>query len=187
MLMRASTQRPTRRAARGASLIEVLVAVLVASMGILAMSGLLANAARFSKTSEYRAIASLLAADIADRMRANMTAQATYKFESTSLETSAPDAAAACAVPALCTAAELALIDRAAWRRAIYNSLPQGTGYLTVSDAANRMVDIWIVWREPSALTGDGYDNAATTGRDGCPPDFDTSDGPRCMYFRVGL
>ena len=172
---------------RGASLIEVLVAVLVASMGILAMSGLLANAARFSKTSEYRSVASLLAADIADRMRANLAGQASYVFTTAGLESDAPDMAAACATPALCTAAELAAIDLAAWRRAVFNSLPQGTGYVAVSDAANRMVDIWIIWRDPSAISTEGYDNAATGARDPCPPDFGTGDAPRCMFFRVGL
>ena len=60
-----------RSRAGGVSLIEVLVALLVVSLGILAMSGLLTNSTRYGKTSEFRAVATLLANDIADRMRAN--------------------------------------------------------------------------------------------------------------------
>ncbi|RZK98755.1 MAG: type IV pilus modification protein PilV, partial [Rubrivivax sp.] len=54
----------------GASLIEVLVAILVVSIGILSMVAMQANAVKFSKTSENRAIGALLVNDLADRLRA---------------------------------------------------------------------------------------------------------------------
>ena len=58
----------------GVALVEVLVAMLVVSVGVLAMAGLLATASRYGKTTEFRAVATLLAADMADRIRANKAA-----------------------------------------------------------------------------------------------------------------
>ena len=63
--------RGTRAAAAGFSLVEVLVAMFVVAMGILALAGLLQAATRYSKMSELRSTATLLANDIADRIRAN--------------------------------------------------------------------------------------------------------------------
>jgi prepilin-type N-terminal cleavage/methylation domain-containing protein len=57
--------------AAGFSLVEVLVAMFVVAMGILALAGLLQAATRYSKISELRSTATLLANDIADRIRAN--------------------------------------------------------------------------------------------------------------------
>ena len=57
--------------ARGFSLVEVLVAMFVVAMGILALAGLLQASTRYSKMSELRSTATLLANDIADRIRAN--------------------------------------------------------------------------------------------------------------------
>jgi type IV pilus assembly protein PilV len=68
------TRRVVTRRQAGVALVEVLVAMLVVSVGVLAMAGLLATASRYGKTSEYRAVATLLAADMADRIRANKSA-----------------------------------------------------------------------------------------------------------------
>src|SRR5690606_14236558 len=64
----------TRRSSRhqtGASLIEVMVSALIVAFGILAMIALQTNALKFNKTSEYRSVATLLANDLADRIRVN--------------------------------------------------------------------------------------------------------------------
>ena len=69
---RASRARAhARRRAAGFSLVEVLVAMFVVAMGILALAGLLQASTRYSKMSELRSTATLLANDIADRIRAN--------------------------------------------------------------------------------------------------------------------
>ncbi|MES2091439.1 MAG: type IV pilus modification protein PilV, partial [Pseudomonadota bacterium] len=59
---------------RGATLIEVMVSALIVAFGVLAMIALQANSIKFSKTSEYRSVATLLANDLADRMRLNTAA-----------------------------------------------------------------------------------------------------------------
>lgn len=182
-----SKQPQQRRHQRGVSLIEVLVSVLVISMGLLSMAGLLGTAARYSKTSESKAIATLLIADIVDRMEANRGGMASYEYKPDALATSAPDAAAECETPTKCTNAELAAIDLAEWQATLFNTLTGGTGYVTVSDADNRLLDVWVLWSDPSAVSGVEYMNAGTTGYT-CPPEFkDFNPLPRCVFLRVGL
>lgn len=61
----------SRRFDKGVSLIEVLVAIVIASIGLLALAGVNASSVRYTKMSQYRGTATLLANDIGERMRAN--------------------------------------------------------------------------------------------------------------------
>ncbi|WP_421682468.1 type IV pilus modification protein PilV [Stutzerimonas urumqiensis] len=56
---------------RGATLIEVLVALLVLSIGLLGLAGLQMAAIKSNHSAYYRSQATVLAYDITDRMRAN--------------------------------------------------------------------------------------------------------------------
>lgn len=56
---------------QGATLIEVLVAIIVLSIGLLGMAGLQAASVQSNYSAYYRSQATILASDIADRMRAN--------------------------------------------------------------------------------------------------------------------
>jgi type IV pilus assembly protein PilV len=174
---------------QGASLIEVLVAVLILALGVLAMAGVLAISNRFGKTSEMRSASTLLAADMADRMRANLAGLSSYALMPTALNASA-GSASTCTTPGACTAAEMAAVDLAEWNATLYNTLPSGTGFVRVSDATNRMVDLWVIWVEPTALDTGFAANSRTNDTaqsDGCPPNFSAVNAPRCMYFRIGL
>lgn len=64
-------QSTTTRPARGFSLIEVLIALLVLSFGLLGLAFLQAAGLRFNNDSYMRSQATLLAYDLVDRMRAN--------------------------------------------------------------------------------------------------------------------
>ncbi|MEO7105861.1 MAG: type IV pilus modification protein PilV, partial [Rhodoferax sp.] len=59
------------RGVRGASLLEVLISVLLSAIGLLALAGANVASIRYSKMSQYRGTATMLAADLAERMRAN--------------------------------------------------------------------------------------------------------------------
>jgi type IV pilus assembly protein PilV len=173
----------------GFSLIEVMVAILVTSAGILSMAGLLGVAARFGKTTEFRSVATLLASDLSDRLRANTPGKSQYVLLNTTLATGGAPQADACADVDLCTTDELVAIDLAAWQRSLFNALPSGTGYISAVDA-NDMFDVWIVWKEPDALSTSDFLNTFDTGKEtnqGCPPGFEIGTVPRCMYFRIGL
>jgi type IV pilus assembly protein PilV len=172
------------------SLIESLVALLVVSLGVLALAGLLGTASRYGKTSEFRAIATLQAADIGDRMRANLAGAnlGAYLLDNTALRSEPPEPAPACNQARACEPAEMAQQDLAAWQAALFAGLPQGTGHVAY-DAATRTADIWVMWRDPSAVSGSEYLNAADAGRSACPPGFEPpgADTPRCLFFRMGL
>lgn len=187
------TDRP-RSGQRGVSLIEILVALLVVSFGVLAMSGLLGTASRYGKTSEYRGVATLLAADIADRMRANRpalnskavppgSADAYDIKDDWELLTSAPDAEP-CGDKADCTAAQMAAMDKADWKRALYFALPNGMGYVSYSPDQNA-ADVWVAWLDPVASSEEA--EAGDGKRQECPTPFQgKKPQPRCLYFRVG-
>jgi type IV pilus assembly protein PilV len=56
---------------KGATLIEVLVTLLVAGIGVLGAASLQMNAVKFNHLANTRSYASILAYDVSDRMRAN--------------------------------------------------------------------------------------------------------------------
>jgi len=59
---------------RGITLVEVLVTVLVVSIGLLGLAGLQAASTQYNHSSYMRTHANNMAYDIADRMRANRQA-----------------------------------------------------------------------------------------------------------------
>lgn len=182
-----------RRMVSGVSLIEVLVALLVVSLGVLAMSGLLATASRFGKTSEYRAVATLLASDMADRMRANAKGVVNGDYELTlAYSTSAPAASAfACDSAAHCDPAQMADKDLADWRQSLHDALPGGAGYINVDNVLH-VADLWVAWLDPEESPHSAYvsraDDPTNTARKECPPGFQgATESPRCLFFRVAL
>lgn len=60
-----------RAAQRGMTLIEILVAIVVLSVGLLGMAGLQLKGMQVNQGSAYRWQAAMLAEDIADQMRAD--------------------------------------------------------------------------------------------------------------------
>ena len=68
----------SRSAARGFSLVEVLVALVVMSIGLLGIAALYVESLRSGTSPLLRSQAVALASDMADRIRANPTAAASY-------------------------------------------------------------------------------------------------------------
>jgi type IV pilus assembly protein PilV len=180
--MNMSTTTPVQQ--RGATLIEVMVSLLIVAFGVLAMIALQTNAIKFSKTSEYRSIATLLSNDLADRMRVNQPGVINGGYTLTA-PYSAPEGVPTrhdCADATKCSTAELAARDLDEWRRTLFFSLPGGSGYVQPV-AGNQAVDIWIAWVDPG-------DSNALTGTNGCPAAFLPANAPdtlHCVYFRVAL
>ena len=67
-----------RHGGRGFSLVEVLVALIVLSVGMLGIASLYVDSLRAGRTALLRTQAVFLATDMADRIRANPTAGAAY-------------------------------------------------------------------------------------------------------------
>jgi type IV pilus assembly protein PilV len=68
------------RRARGVTLIEVLVTMVIVAVGLLGLAGMQVRGLSIQKDAHGRAIATQLASDIADRIRSNVGAAATYAF-----------------------------------------------------------------------------------------------------------
>lgn len=70
---------PRRRHARGFTFIEVLVAMLVLGVAVLAFAGLQVRALETTSVSHLRSQAMTLASDLSERMRANSGQMAVYR------------------------------------------------------------------------------------------------------------
>ncbi len=68
----------TKTKQQGFSLVEVLIALIIMSVGMLGIAGLYVQSMQAGRTSMLRHHAVTLAGDIADRIRANPTAGAAY-------------------------------------------------------------------------------------------------------------
>ena len=106
---------------RGFMLIEVLVAMLLSAVALLALASANAAALRYTKMSQYRAQALTLAVEISERMRANpagFAAQAYDYSASFAAQSGSPDLPAqlCTAGNSVCSALELAALDLAQWR-----------------------------------------------------------------------
>lgn len=129
--------RPQRQ--HGATLIEVLVAMFILAIGLLGLAGLQAVSVQSNQGAYYRSQATILAEDIADRMRANRSAALTGDYAQAS-----PPATTS----TLSDTSTPAQRDLAEWNNRLATSLPQGTG--TVVSSSN-IVTISISWNDARA------------------------------------
>lgn len=138
----------------GALLIEVLVAMLLLSFGILSLGAMLSFSVQMPKLSGYRALAINLASGHIDRIRANPGGFNDYKKPLSQTDWSFEDIEdKSCHYPD-CNAASLATMDDAATRRAVRVALPAGDLLLTCDTPTcnkDSHGNLWIVWQEPSA------------------------------------
>lgn len=120
----------------GFTLLEVLVAMLVLTIGLLGLAGLMASSMRNNLSASHRTQATWMAADIIDRMRANRASAIAGGYV----------AAAALGTPVACTVAAPAGTveqqDIAAWKSQLGCVLPTGDGSIAVTNAARATVVI---------------------------------------------
>ena len=101
-----------KRSQSGFTLLEILIAIVIFSIGLLGIAGLQVAGMRFTHGSQLRSIAVAQAESMADLMRANeFGVQAGFYNVKTAMPTNAnPDCAAT-----VCTAQERATYDLKAW------------------------------------------------------------------------
>jgi len=124
-----SKQNKALSAARGFSLLEALVALVILSVGLLGIAGLQARGLLNNVNANFRTQAVFLADDLADRMRANKRAMtgATKHFDQ-------PTAAytAGCLTSAGCTVQQMARTDFFLWEQRLDALLPLGVGEVCI-------------------------------------------------------
>ena len=180
---------PSLKDQAGASLIEVLVAVLLLSFGMLSLGSMLAFAVQMPKLAAYRAAAANLAAGHIERMRANTQGVINGAYNETMTYNASLTTVTPCSYPA-CTADTIATLDKNVTNLAIRQELPLGGMRMTCNGACTDLDgNIWVMWQEPTtfaainAADADECPNSATT------PTFTafTAPRPRCLHVRFKL
>jgi type IV pilus assembly protein PilV len=197
---------PVRRAQAGSSLIEVLVAMLVLSIGLLGVAGLAAASLRYAQGGWARASVASGLSDLADRVRTNPGAGVTayvfdttndapnYTAQRTALEDGTVTIDRDCmADGTACNAAELAAFHMAEWRLAMNLNMPGSAVW--VSGARDEGYQATLMWFDKSFVKMDGTTpdtsatcTAAMTGaaaRQCCPADAEVDAGVRCTNMTI--
>ena len=111
----------SRQSQQGVMLLEALVAILIFTLGVIAVMGMQAVSISQVSQAKYRTDASYLANQITGRMWVDQPNLASY--------------------------ATAGYFGRAAWDTTVANTLPSGTGTIAVVGTS---VTVTIQWRQPS-------------------------------------
>ncbi|EAR61474.1 type IV pilus modification protein PilV [Neptuniibacter caesariensis] len=124
----------------GFNLIEVMIALVVISIGLLGLAALQMTSLQQNQSAYFRSQATLFAYDIADRMRANQTQAdaGAYYVVSGATESNCINYSGSASG---CTAAQMASHDIAEWQAAIAAELPEGGGRVCRSDLTGDAVE----------------------------------------------
>lgn len=138
------------RTGSGFTIIEVLIAIFVLTVGLLGVAGMQMIGLKNTNNAALRTQAVFLAQDIADRMRSNPTAFAVYPITDSTLNlTTCPSS---CTPASGCSPDDLADYDRCAWKYTV-EQLPGGQGQITL--LANNIYQITIMWDDQkTGVTG---------------------------------
>jgi len=134
----------------GFTVIEVLVSLLVLSVGMMGLASLQVVGLQNTQGGAQRAQAAFLAYDITDRMRSNTAAVTTGGYN----YVGEPGAAAANAVDCIgiaanCSAAQLAAFDLAQWQTLLGTYLSSGFGAIaTVDNGTTTGVTVTVQWAD---------------------------------------
>lgn len=117
----------------GFTLLEVLVAVLIVSLGMLGIGAALATVHRSTSSSYLQQQSVQLASDIIERMRQNDTAAQTFDYNIVYAGGIVAPPAVMCDQSGVaCSGAELATYDLWQWRSSVNSLLPGGTAKVAV-------------------------------------------------------
>jgi type IV pilus assembly protein PilV len=131
---------------RGFSLIEVLVALVVLSIGMLGIAALYVDSLRSGRTAIHRTQAVILVSDMAERIRANPDAGIAYAGPAAD-NNCTDDVAAAND----CTAAQMAADDLQIWQQTVAGLLPNGQSQVQFVAGAGGVpatYTITVTWNE---------------------------------------
>jgi type IV pilus assembly protein PilV len=125
----------------GFSLIEILVAVLIVSVGVLGVAGLQLVSLQNNTSAMFRTQAFQAAYEILDRKRANPDQDYTIGLAADP-DANGPDCAAN-----VCTPAQMSAYDRNEWLEELAANLPNGDGSVA-DNGAGGVITITVQWQD---------------------------------------
>lgn len=192
----------------GASLIEVLVSMLVLSLGLLGMVGMVTTSFKREQISATRALVADSLANMADRIRANNDRNLPpdtyaysndYESERSSIDSNADflKPAVDCLTTA-CTPAQMAAFDVAEWRAYVDRQLPGAVGHIETVGARGMDLryTLTVAWADASKSDETSDETNARTcseagnaslikARSCCPADLSHPAGVVCSRMEV--
>ncbi len=137
---------------QGFSLIEVLVSMVVLSIGLLGLAGMQANGLKNNHNAYLKTQATALAADMMDRVRANMEGMRAGNYNNISISpnTASPYSDPSCLTSG-CSPAQIAQYDAFDWGGNLASILPSGSGSVTGTGDGS-MFTVTVMW--DNARTG---------------------------------
>lgn len=141
---------------KGFTLLEVMVAVFVLSIGLLGLAQLQVVTLKTTQSADFKSQASILAVDMLNRMKANQNAAYAGNY-AIDIDADPPD-----------NQDTTANMDLSQWRKTVARHLPDGSGSVAcpVFNPLNEFVcTITITWRDIQTGTADdtNYNERATT------------------------
>ena len=144
---------------KGFSLVEVLVALLVLSIGLLGLAALQTTSLKYNTDSYFRTQATYFVYDIVDRMRSNSASVVdggTYDVPDASSATSiistyqsCKSSSCTCDATAVCDTTQLATHDLGKWYERMGQVLPGASNNLaTIVIDSTKKVTVTINWTE---------------------------------------
>ncbi len=121
----------------GSSLIEILVTILILSVGLLGLAALQTNALRFNQDAYQRMVASQQADNMLDRMNANAVGISSGLYNSVSGIGTNPSCTT------VCTPQQMAQRDSFEWNTQNQQLLPSGQGTVTMQNNVYRVTVYW--------------------------------------------
>ena len=122
----------------GFTMLEVLISMVIIAFGLLGVAGLQAFALKNNQSAHFRSVATMLASDIADRMRANPNgAVFDGAYNKPDLSSYPTQGVTNCGNTSGCTSTQLAENDLYEWQLRVKSALPGGEGIICVDSTPN--------------------------------------------------
>ncbi|HNQ03958.1 MAG TPA: type IV pilus modification protein PilV [Thiobacillaceae bacterium] len=146
----------------GFSLLEILVAIVIVSLGLLGLAGLQAASLRNNQLAYYRGIAAQQVYDMADRIRANQAGATAGNYDNLSATIPTDPGC----FQTGCSVANMAVTDHSQWNTGNSRLLPGGVGTVTCvqgpgancsnTPGALRVLRILVRWPQTGTDCRDG-------------------------------
>ena len=169
----------TQRRSAGFSLLEVMVALAIFSVGLLGLGGLLVVSVKTNHSAYNRTQATFLAQSMADRIRANRQGLWTDRFNGNYSAATATPPGNTCETTAGCSVNDMILRERAMWSAQLAAFLPNVAANVNCTQVAggsavtsqqqegdppfNGLCTIRMTWSEANVDTS--QDATATSSR----------------------